>query len=136
MSYSSMLYNAAKQDLSLTAIMEWLKNRRVGERRWHNVLIGVAIFSLTFSLATRFCIQTASRPRTANSVERRSLEPGRQHLDKDPSGWVPPSRDFCVIEPPAAASEADLPSAELILTTHVFSVSLYKRPPPLSRFLS
>jgi len=113
--------------------MQLLRHLRLGESGWRNALIAAVICSLTFSLATRFCIQVDSQPHTAKSVERRSVEPKRQHLDRDASRWVAPIIAFDIIEP--TATEVSLASTEPIFPSHIFSSSLYNRPPPSSEFL-
>jgi hypothetical protein len=113
--------------------MHLLRHLKLGGSGWRNLLIAAAICSLTFSLATRFSIPTDSQAHTAKSVERRSVEPKRQHLDRDAAGWAAPIIAFENIEP--ADTEVSLASTEPIFPTHIFSSSLYNRPPPSSEFL-
>jgi len=113
--------------------MELLRHFRLGESGWRRLLIVAAICSLTFSLATRFCVQADSPTHTAKSLDRRSVEPKRQHLDRDASQWVAPNIAFDIIEP--AATEVILTSTEPIVPVHIFTSSLYNRPPPASDFL-
>jgi len=61
-------------------------------------------------------------------VERRAVEPTRQHLDRDAARWVEPAANFSVVEP--TAFETRLAPAGPLLPKHVFSDSLYNRPPP------
>jgi hypothetical protein len=92
------------------------------------VLILVAICSLTFNLATRFLAPAASQSHAAKSVDRRSAEPVRQHLDRDATQWVAPSANFSIIDP--TTIETHLAPARPLLPKLVFSNSLYNRPPP------
>jgi len=105
---------------------------RVGERGWRGALIVIAICSLTFSLATRFWI-TPSPSHTTKSADRRSVDPKRQHLVRDATRWVAPSATFSSVE--TAPIETCLAPAGPLLPKHVFSDSLYNRPPPSSEVL-
>jgi len=97
------------------------------------VLIVLVVCSLTFSLATRFWVPSASQSQTAKSVDHRSVEPKRQHLDRSGTQWVPADADSRIIEP--ARIEICLAPAGPLLPNHVFSDSLYNRPPPSYGFL-
>ena len=97
------------------------------------MLVVVAICSLTFNVAARFCAPWTSQSHTARSADRRPTEPKRQHLDRDATKWVAPVANFSILE--RVAIEARLAPAGPILPTHVFSNSLYNRPPPSSGFL-
>src|SRR5579863_207392 len=112
--------------------MRSLRDCRVGQHRWQRALIVIAICSLTFSLATRFWVTHASSSHSVRTVERRSVEPKRQHLNRDAIRWVAPATDFSIIEP--APIEASLALDGPPLPKHVFSDSLYNRPPPSSDF--
>lgn len=115
--------------------MEGLKHRGVGEYRWRGALIAVAICSLTISVATRFLVPCTPQSHIVRAVDRRSVEPMRQHLDRDGVQWVAPSSSFSVFEP--IVIESDLAPDGPPLRNHVFSDSLYNRPPPsLQVFIS
>jgi hypothetical protein len=92
------------------------------------LLIIAAVCSLTLSLATRFSVPAAPRSHTAKSFDSRSAEPKRQNLDRDATRLVGPIR---VSEPfkPALVGphvvEVPPPSS-----SHIFSSSLFNRPPP------
>jgi hypothetical protein len=113
--------------------MQLLRHRRVSDQGWQRALIIVAICSLTFSLATRFWATSDSLSHTVRTVDRRSVEPKRQHLNRDAIRWVAQAADFSIIEP--APIEASLALAGPPLPKHVVSDSLYNRPPPSSDFL-
>jgi hypothetical protein len=113
--------------------MQLLRHRSVSKRGWRGALIVIAICSLTFSLATRFWATSDSPSHTVRTVDRRSVEPKRQHLNRDAIRWAAPAADFSIIEP--APIEAALALAGPPLPKHVFSDSLYNRPPPSSDFL-
>jgi hypothetical protein len=108
--------------------MQLLRYPWVGDRMLRSVLIAVAIFSLTFSVATRFCFPATSHGQTLKSVDRRSSEPTRQHLDGDVLRWVAPTASINVMAP--TTIEARLTPTGLLLPRQVFSDSLYNRPPP------
>lgn len=113
--------------------MQSLKNRGFDGRRWQSVVIVVAICSLTLSVATRFWTVRNDQSHVVRSIDRRSVEPKRQHLNKDATRWVTSSADLSVIEP--IAIEVRSTSNDPLLPKHVFSDSLYNRPPPLSQFV-
>lgn len=118
-----MLYNAPKRGLA-DCNMQLLIERRVG------VLIVIAVCSLTMSLAIRFSVPSSS---PSHTVSRRSVEPKRQHLEKDAIQWVVSDANFINMEP--AVVETSPAPAGLLLTNQVFSNNLYNRPPPSSAFL-
>jgi hypothetical protein len=101
--------------------------------RWPSLLVGVLICSLTLSVATRFWAPPASQVDTVKAVERRSVEPRRQHLNQDEIRWFAPVPTLAFFQPivfhPRAASTETLPSI------HVFDESLYNRPPPPSELI-
>src|ERR1700722_1061349 len=107
-------------------------HRKVDARGWRSALIVIAICSLTLSLATRFWTPSRSHTRIVKSVDHRSLDPKRQHLNKDAARWVSPAACFIVIAP--ASVEASLAPAVPLLPKHVFSDSLHNRPPPSFAF--
>jgi hypothetical protein len=113
--------------------MQLLTHRRIGERGWRGALIVIAICSLTFSVATRFWVPLTSQSHSVKSVDRRSADPKRQHLDRDAARWVAPSASFSIIAP--VMIETRLAPAGPLLPKHVFNDSLYNRPPPSSAFL-
>jgi hypothetical protein len=108
------------------------RNRKIDGRGWRGALIVLAICSLTVSVATRFWASSTSQSQTVNSVAHRSVDPKRQHLNKDACRWVPSSATFSVFAP--AEIETRLAPAGPLLPKHVFSDSLYNRPPPSSAF--
>lgn len=126
-----MLYNSRRNALYFKVGM--FQSRKVADRGWRGVLILVAVCALTSSLATRFYLPTTSQCHTTNSVEVRSPEPKRQHLDRDASHWVAPDNTFTLMQP--ALADLGLTPIRPVLITPIFGDSLYTRPPP-SRSLS
>lgn len=112
--------------------MPLLRHSLIGSRVWRSAWIAIAIFSLICSLATRYYAPATSQVHTAKSVERRSLEPKRQHLDRDATRWVAPVASFASLEPETVG--ARVPHAELLPSMVVLDESLYNRPPPSSEF--
>jgi len=88
------------------------------------------ICSLTFSVATRFCLATGSHSHTVKTVENQSPEPKRQHLDSDGVQWVSPVAVVLFLE--HATVYPRLSTADTPPPSHVFDESLYNRPPPQS----
>jgi len=108
--------------------MQTLKYRLLSERGWRGVLVAIAICSLTFSVATRFWVPGGTQSHVVKSADRRPVAPKRQHLDRDATRWIAPAVYFTLIEP--AAIEVSLPLPGPVLPSHVFSDTLYNRPPP------
>jgi len=108
------------------------RNRKLHAREWRSALIVIAICSLTVSVATRFWASSTSDTQIVKSVDHRPLDPKRQHLNKDAARWVSPSATFSVIAP--ASVETQLAPVIPLLPKHVFSDTLYNRPPPSSSF--
>ena len=127
----SIMYNPPEAVVS--GGMKLFLHREVRERGWRGVLVVVAVCSLTFSLATRFWATSTAPSHTTNCIDRRSVEPARQHLDRDATRWVEPAANFGIIGPTVV--ETRLAPAEPLLPKHVFSDSLYNRPPPSPRIL-
>jgi hypothetical protein len=91
-------------------------------------LIPLVICSLTISLATRFCVHISSQAHTSKSVERRSVEPKRQHLNKDAIRWVASATPSTFFRP--ATLDLRVAPAQTPLPSHIADESLYNRPPP------
>jgi len=120
--------------------MQELKHPRVVELKWRSALAVVAICVLTLSFATRFASPSASfraplssHSRAERSVDRRSLEPERQHLDRDGAEWASPGATVSLVH--LTALEATPVSAAALLPTLLFAGCLYVRPPPSAQFL-
>jgi hypothetical protein len=113
--------------------MQSVNNHRFDGRRWRSVVIAVAICSLTLSVATRFWTVRNDQSHVVKSIDRPSVEPKRQHLNKDATRWVASSADLSVIEP--TAIEISSAPNDPLLPKHVFGDSLYNRPPPSSKLL-
>ena len=108
------------------------RNRKIDGRGWRSALIVIAICSLTVTVATRFWASSTSQSQTVKSVEHQSVDPKRQHLNKDAARCVSPSTNLSVIAP--VTIEIRIAPAVPLLPKHVFSDSLYNRPPPSSAF--
>jgi len=110
-----------------------LRDRKTGGYAWPGAIIALLICALTVSLATRFCSQVPAQVHTSKSVERRSVEPKRQHLNRDAMRWVASVATSAFLEPVTLYSR--VAPAETPLPSHVFDESLYNRPPPSELFL-
>lgn len=108
--------------------MQLRSDRWTSKRGWQAVLIVLAIFSLTFNLATRFCVRANAQIHVVKSVDRRGGEPKRQHLNKDASRWIAPNVQFSRLEPTIV--DGHLAPVEPVLANHLSDKSLYNRPPP------
>jgi len=105
-----------------------MRHREVGGRGWRGMVIVIAICSLTLTVATRFWAPSTSQSHVAKSIDRRSVDPKRQHLDRDAVRWVAPRASFSFVSP--ATIETRVAPAGPLLPKHVFTDSLYNRPPP------
>ncbi len=113
------------------------KNWRADGRSWRALLIGVAICSLTLSLATRFSIPVpaqmnalGSHVQVVKSVDNLSGEPNRQRLDRDSTRFAAPVVSCTCLEPPVLYLPA-VPS-EPLRSSDILSLIFYNRPPPAS----
>jgi hypothetical protein len=91
--------------------------------RW--ALVGVVLFSLVFSLATRTFSDTAS---SSTSVQSSSLQAMRQHMDRDAVRWTAPVAKVKVAQAPTFyphVAPAGPPLPVLLVEEN-----LYNRPPP------
>ena len=91
-------------------------------------LIVIALFSLTISLATRYCVSTASSNHPQTTATSHAPSPKRQHLVSDGLHWTAPSSTFTLFEPGPARSVL-LPPFSPITSLYIGS-SLHNRPPP------
>jgi hypothetical protein len=115
-----------------------LKNRSMGSRNYFGLLIVAVICSLTFNLATRYWVSAVSQVHSSHqvqvtkSLERRSLEPKRQHLDRDAAQWIAPTVSFSILKPASFSPQMVSPGPRI--QNHLLDQSLYNRPPPSSKF--
>ena len=93
---------------------------------WCRLVIVLAVAGLICSLATRtFRLSTEQHA----SVKSGAAQGMRQHLDRDATRWVPPTRTLVILEAPTfypRVAPAGPPVRGLILEE-----SLYNRPPPV-----
>ena len=130
---STVLYNPASGTTHGSSMQSLIfRNRKLDVRGWRSALIVIAICSLTVSVATRFWASSTSQSQTVKSLEHPSVDPKRQHLNKDACRWVPSSATFSVFAP--VEMETRLAPAGPLLPKHVFTDSLYNRPPPSFSF--
>lgn len=112
----------------------------VGEDRWRGAVAVVAIGVLMLSFATRFgaapdifWAPNNSHSHAERSVDRRSVEPERQHFDRDAAEWASPSAAFSMVY--FTAPEASPVSEEAQIPAHMFTGRPYVRPPPSAQSL-
>lgn len=103
---------------------------KVHGSRWSKLVLMLIICSLSFSVATRFCLTTGSHFHTIKTVDNQSPEPKRQHLDRDAVHWVTPVAVALFLE--HVTVYPHLFTADTLPPGHVFDESLYNRPPPPS----
>ncbi|HXZ32344.1 MAG TPA: hypothetical protein VEH30_08685 [Terriglobales bacterium] len=123
-----MMYNPRESGLILRTGLSALKERCDNGPAWPRVLIVVVICSLTLSVTTRFSNVISSPTHTAKMVDGRSVEPKRQHLNRDAIRWLPPVVSSTVLvcvrlHPPIEPTGPSLPK-------DTFYETLYNRPPP------
>jgi hypothetical protein len=131
LSVKPMIYNPPKSGFTLSSKRPTSKFSIAHVNLWQGVLIAVVIGSLTLSLATRFSGQSPASPvHAVKSVERRSVDPKRQHLNRDASLAAVPARTAAF----GAAILAYVPLAhpDPALPIPPSNHSLYNRPPPSS----
>lgn len=112
----------------LNVKMAFPRNRMNKGNGWQNLLILVAIFSLTLSLATRFSLPLTSHAHGVKSADSRSGEPKRQHLDRDNIRFARPVT-ACTCIRPVAVHRQVVPIRPTGSSTDL-AQSLYNRPPP------
>jgi predicted MFS family arabinose efflux permease len=108
--------------------MKFSENLRTDRSGWRRVLVVIAIFSLTVTLATRFSIPPDSHIHAFKSDSNKSGEPKR--LDRDAVSYVIPALSFAGFD--ATPVYAYLPPSSTVGARDVISASLYNRPPPHS----
>ena len=106
-----------------------LKCDGTGGYEWPHLLIAVVVCTLGLTLAARYSKPITSQAHVTHSIERRSVEPKRQHPSPDvvrlraafqgPTVLVPVQLDPHVV------------STKITPIHDHFDQSLYKRPPPL-----
>jgi hypothetical protein len=102
------------------------------------LLIIAVICSLTLNLATRYWVSAVSQIHTSNqvqvtkSLQRRSLEPKRQHLDRDAALWIAPIVSFSILKP--ASLGPRVASLDIRIQNHLLDENVYNQPPPSSKF--
>jgi hypothetical protein len=127
------MYNFARVLFTQLQSMVNVRGRRSRIHSGLGIVIALLICCLSLSLATRFCSPITAQSHLAKSIERRSIDPKRQHVDRDTSRWVASLATITSLEPvmlylPAVPAETPLPH-------QVFDESLYNRPPPFRRSL-
>ena len=93
--------------------------------RWHWGFVGVVIFSLVVTLATRTFHSTTLQSTTVHFSSPQAM---RQHMDSDAVGWVSPASEIAAEQPPTFY--ARMAPAGLPLPTFHIEENLYNRPPP------
>jgi hypothetical protein len=93
---------------------------------WRGAFIGIVMFSLVVSLATRTFHQTIPQGVTVHSNTAQAM---RQHMVRDAARWVPPVLVYTahrapVFYPHVAPAGPPIPALLLI------EDNLYNRPPP------
>lgn len=116
--------------------MRSFRESSVGERRWQQMLVFIAVCSLTLSVATRFSTPSSDQSHIVKSVDRRSAEPQRQHLDKDATRWVAAVASFMIDEPIAIEPSLFLPAPYFrsTLSAKAFTTGPLHRPNSTSKF--
>lgn len=122
-------YSSTSGDQSLKREMTFCRNCRTG-RGWRGTLAVVAVCSLIFSLATRFSVPIHSQTSAVKSVNSRSSEPKRQHLDRDAIRFARPIAICTAFKPSVLYPR--VVAAEPSTSSSISRLSFYTRPPPVS----
>ena len=102
-----------------------------GQRRkhWCAVVVFVAVFSLTLSVATRYSTPCDAPLSTVKTVQSHTYaEAKRQRLVKDAANWIPPLT--CVEGLCEPSFYPRIAPAGPPIPTLVLEENLYNRPPP------
>ena len=91
-------------------------------------MVLVVVCCLTLSLATRFCAPLTSSTHVAKSIERRTIEPKRQHLSKNAIERSAITATTAFLQP--VSVERRVVPTQPSLPNHISDESLYNRPPP------
>jgi len=97
----------------------------LGPRSSRRALVGLLLFSLVVSLATRTFHLKVSQTASVDSSTSQAV---RQHLDRDAVKWVAPVVHYAVLDAPAfypRVAPAGPPVRALLIEEN-----LYNRPPP------
>jgi len=93
----------------------------------------LAVFSLTVSVATRYCAPQSSSANAGRTVHRHSSpEQIRQHLTKNAANWMPQVAQTGILQ--AATSYPRIAPAGPPIPGLLLEKSLYNRPPPFCWF--
>lgn len=113
------------------ALSTW--NNRIRGHYWLCAFVAVVVCSLTLSLATRFCNHIAPSTHIAKALERRSVQPQRQHLNRDATRWVVSTADSAFFG--LVTLDSRVVSAEILPTKDPFGEAFSIRPPPSFRVI-
>ena len=127
-------YILCNGDQFLNCEMMLSKNWRADRGGWGGVLVVVAIFSLTLSLATRFSVPVSSQGHAVKSRDSRSGEPKRQHLNREAARFAEPVPSCAGFESVVLYSHVIPP--EPARSSDILGSILYNRPPPPSSAFS
>jgi hypothetical protein len=97
---------------------------------WSRLLLLLAILSLTLTLASRFSFPVSSQAHAVKSVDSRSSEPKRQHLDQDAARLAEQAAS-CNCEKLVVLHPYIVPS-EPMRSDDILSFIFNNRPPPSS----
>ncbi len=100
---------------------------RIDIASWCRIAVVVlAVFSLTASLATRYCLH--SEAQNVTTVKSQSPDSHRQRLLGNALQWTAPAESFTLFQPPRSSV---LTVSVVVPSTNLISESwLYNRPPP------
>jgi hypothetical protein len=93
--------------------------------RWGWALVGLVLFALVISLATRTFHNTGSSAATVQSFSPQAV---RQHMDRDAVRWTAPVIIMAFAQAPAPYPR--VAAAGPPLPTLLLEEKLYNRPPP------
>jgi hypothetical protein len=91
---------------------------------WRGAIIGIVMFSMVVSLATRTFHQTIPQGVTAHSAQGM-----RQHMVRDAARWVPPVFVYTAQHAPVFYPHV-APAGPSVPTILLIDEGLYNRPPP------
>ena len=96
---------------------------------WRHVLVAITIVSLGICVTTRFRAFAHSSIHSVKSVERHSIDPKQQRLNKDAVSWLAPVPKISFLNPIVVQRRVIITEPQI--SERLLTTVLYNRPPPI-----